>query len=454
MPLVSRQPPAEVLAAAEQACQSTVTTSTLVGHGHQFLESVTAETPPTELAAPTPVYNLELGDVVGKRGLEGARRVGWRHLVLQAESVIAATEVCEGEGEHFAPSATYEEGWIATNSPFALEAAEALEEVLQHDFEVRMLRVPALSATALWLHRADQDLLLPILSEEPGHAGTHGGADRELEANRRYTAAEYLARLRPRAERTLAYADPDAVPESPATDAPGRRGQLTPKRPAKKSTSQTQAPGKSSGKSKSQATVKSTGKVTSKAAGKSAAKSAGKASGKKAGKQGGPTTGPAAGKSTGPGRKGAPAKGKRAGGGTGSARGQGTGGSRTTSRRPATKPEPGPAPSRVKGGKPRTSRARVAAAGTQSKPARATGTKGTLKQSFKAAQTQTAKKRAATGANPKSSGKQAARTKPTVKRTPPTQSPTTPTRKPRGTSGKPATKQARTGAPTKRKPRK
>ena len=209
MPLVSSVPPAAVTAAAEQACHSTVDTAAALGGGNQFLESIAAGgPPPNELAAPAPVYNLDLVDVVGAKGLKGARRVGWRHLVLQGDSVIAATEVPEASARQ-TPSAAYEESSYATNCPLALEAAEALEEVAQHDFEVRMLRIPALSTMALWLHGTAGDLLIPLSNQPTGDGGGLEGvavaSDDGLQPNVRYTAVDYLNQLKPQAKELLAY---------------------------------------------------------------------------------------------------------------------------------------------------------------------------------------------------------------------------------------------------------
>lgn len=209
MPLISSVPPAAVTAAAEQACHSTVDTAAALGGGNQFLESVAAGgPPPNELAAPAPVYNLDLVDVVGAKGLKGARRVGWRHLVLQGDSVIAATEVPEASARQ-TPSAAYEESSYATNCPLALEAAEALEEVAKHDFEVRMLRIPALSTMALWLHGTAGDLLIPLSNQPAGDGGGLAGvavaSDDGLRPNVRYTAVEYLNQLKPQAKELLAY---------------------------------------------------------------------------------------------------------------------------------------------------------------------------------------------------------------------------------------------------------
>lgn len=209
MPLLSSLPPSAVTAAAEQACQSTLGTAAAVGGGNQFLESFAGGgSPPNVLAAPAPVYNLDLVDVVGAKGLKGARRVGWRHLVLQGDSVIAATEVPETSSKK-AISAAYEESTYATNCPLALEAAEALDEVAHHDFEVRMLRIPALSTMALWLHGQSQDLLIPLSNQPTGDEGGLEGVlpveDGGLQPNTRYTASDYLNHLKPQAQQSLAY---------------------------------------------------------------------------------------------------------------------------------------------------------------------------------------------------------------------------------------------------------
>ena len=71
-----------------------------------------------------------------------------------------------------------------TRTVEALAASREMPEVADEDVEVRLLTVPGLNLTALWLHGDTRDLLVPIA---PAPAG--------VEAGRQHDARELLESL-------------------------------------------------------------------------------------------------------------------------------------------------------------------------------------------------------------------------------------------------------------------
>ena len=78
-----------------------------------------------------------------------------------------------------------------THGPFtdatikALTAAERLPKVAKADYELRLLKVPAVYLMALWLHGKDGDILIPMGDPPAG-----------LKKNKAYTEAGVIRALR------------------------------------------------------------------------------------------------------------------------------------------------------------------------------------------------------------------------------------------------------------------
>jgi hypothetical protein len=85
------------------------------------------------------------------------------------------------------------EGPFVHSTVDALRAAEALEPVRDADFELRLLRVPALNLLVLWLHTAEgEDLFIPL---EP--------APHPFDARRSYPEPEFAALVTASTQRAL-----------------------------------------------------------------------------------------------------------------------------------------------------------------------------------------------------------------------------------------------------------
>jgi len=114
------------------------------------------------LAAPHLVYLLEC-DNSPMGSLDAATKTGWRYLVLQRGSVVAAAEVelqRQGTVMQFAGInvGPYVDGFLR-----AVAAAEQSEPGQQKaGYKVRWLTMPTVRAMALWLHRRQDEWLIPV----------------------------------------------------------------------------------------------------------------------------------------------------------------------------------------------------------------------------------------------------------------------------------------------------
>jgi hypothetical protein len=111
------------------------------------------------LAVPHDVYFLGLDDVAAGAGLDAARLVGRRFLVMDGDQAVASAEIAERDGAFQANEGPYVEA-TAT----AIVAAERNPRLADGEYEVRVLRIPALYFMALWLRdeRGAGDVVIPL----------------------------------------------------------------------------------------------------------------------------------------------------------------------------------------------------------------------------------------------------------------------------------------------------
>lgn len=143
--------------------------------------------PPVSLTAPQQVYTAGLDALAEGQGLEaGARMTGWRMLVEHRGDVVAAAEVpIHAAAAPRAPRGQMNRGPFVRATVEAITSAEQEDRVRASDFTLRLLRVPALNLTALWLRgAAGNDMVVPIAPAPP-----------PLEANTAYDAADFAARV-------------------------------------------------------------------------------------------------------------------------------------------------------------------------------------------------------------------------------------------------------------------
>ena len=150
-------------------------------------------TGPALLLNPYRGYYASLSSVAAGEGLGTARAYGWRYVIAQGGVLVTAVELVD-QGPPVGLS------WYATFHPpldselLALNQAEDVGGVPNHDYELRYLRIPGLDLAALWLkdQSRDDDRLIPI---EP--------VPDYLVANKTYTAEEFSDLIRGPAHRAV-----------------------------------------------------------------------------------------------------------------------------------------------------------------------------------------------------------------------------------------------------------
>ena len=158
MPLLAPEPPSQ----AAEIVHSTFRT---------FAENGTFRTPalrnatgPLQLTQPHQAFTLGLADLVAGKGLEAATPTGWRYLVQQGDKTLASAETALTGTAPEHVFAAINEGRFVASTADAIRTARALPEVSKGNFELRLLRVPGLYFTAVWLHGAQgtSDVLVPL----------------------------------------------------------------------------------------------------------------------------------------------------------------------------------------------------------------------------------------------------------------------------------------------------
>jgi hypothetical protein len=143
--------------------------------------------PDVKVSPPHRVFSATLQDVMGGRVLTNALETSWRYFLVHGDSEpFAAAEVTGDDLSHV------NEGPFVQGSANAMIAAEQLDATRQRDYELRLLRIPALYTVAIWLTSPDDDVLIPA---EP--------APEPLVANQSYDEAHFTDALRPLAELRL-----------------------------------------------------------------------------------------------------------------------------------------------------------------------------------------------------------------------------------------------------------
>jgi hypothetical protein len=203
MPIIMRNPPrggAAVLAA----------NVTQLLRAKQTPHGMKAEVHPEELhhSEPHPVYVATLDDLAAGKLLAAAKQTGWRYLLAQNDEVVAEAELTAAvrgaTGAKGAKAAKRGELAFAglTHGPFTgatvdgLHAAERLPQVEKADYELRLLKVPAVYLVALWLHGGNEDILVPLGQPPAG-----------LKKNKAYTEAGVIRALRATVARTKEFHD-------------------------------------------------------------------------------------------------------------------------------------------------------------------------------------------------------------------------------------------------------
>jgi hypothetical protein len=142
-----------------------------------------------------PVYFVPLDALAEGNLLQAAKQTSWRYLLVQDNAAVAEAELSAGSRSAKGAKARSLDFVSLTHGPFAeatvdaLAAAERLPKVAREDYELRVLKIPAVYFVSLWLHGANDDILVPM-GDPPGG----------LKRNEPYSEAQVIAALRPSVE--------------------------------------------------------------------------------------------------------------------------------------------------------------------------------------------------------------------------------------------------------------
>ncbi len=151
---------------------------------------------------PHPVYVATLDDLAAGKLLDAAKQTSWRYLLVQRDEAVAEAELSAAQRGARGAKGKDLEFVSLTHGPFtaatveALRAAENLPQVAKADYELRLLKVPAVYLVALWLHGGEQDILVPM-GDPPGG----------LKRNKPYSEAGVIRALRDVVARTKQFQD-------------------------------------------------------------------------------------------------------------------------------------------------------------------------------------------------------------------------------------------------------
>jgi hypothetical protein len=162
------------------------------------LRALVADATPDHVTLPTPVYVLGLDSLINGRGLADARLVGWRYIIDKGTGATVAAEVGYDHGTAQHAFSSLNQGSFVDDTPVQVSAAQRAPEVASGDYELRLLRIPALYLVALWLkdRNGTEDRLVPLAPSQP-----------PLTAGRIYPVAEVEKLLEPQAADRLKFDD-------------------------------------------------------------------------------------------------------------------------------------------------------------------------------------------------------------------------------------------------------
>lgn len=190
MPLVYKTEPAEVNDVVKARIKEMATKKAfrtpLLARGLQE-----AAAPPTPTQA-LPVYHLGLKDLADKGDVKSASLKSWRYLVKQNEKIVATADAIIGADKKAVFSHT-NEGPHVKGAVSGIQAAESNDEIKKGQYETRLLMIPAIYVSALWLVDAagKRDLAVPLEPTVPPLV-----ANKVIPLDEFLTTAQKLAKAR------------------------------------------------------------------------------------------------------------------------------------------------------------------------------------------------------------------------------------------------------------------
>ena len=123
-------------------------------------------------ALPHPLYVVSTDDIRQGRLLAAAKLTGIRRLFVSGENVVAAGVVIgKDDGTFEFDSLT--QGRLVARGVDSIQVAEDSDLVKGADVELRYLEVRPLYFSAIWLHAAGEDAIIPLEDHDDGEVAAH-----------------------------------------------------------------------------------------------------------------------------------------------------------------------------------------------------------------------------------------------------------------------------------------
>ncbi|MGK2879786.1 MAG: hypothetical protein ACSLE6_02975 [Mycobacterium sp.] len=160
MAITYSSPPEEARQLARQGVESVANHT----EAAEVTMLTTVQANEAELSAPHVIHHVTLDDLVARRPLGGSAVIGWRYLVLDGSEAFASSEVSAGDDERQPALAQVNQGPDVQSTAATLAKLSDTDVVRADDYQVRVLKIPALGAHVLWLSQigGDQDLFIPL----------------------------------------------------------------------------------------------------------------------------------------------------------------------------------------------------------------------------------------------------------------------------------------------------
>jgi hypothetical protein len=145
---------------------------------------------------PLRTYVLGLQDIVKGKGVDRAKPILWDFLVAGDSGSAVLVAVADPPGKKLPKMTSLTREPAAAEEVQAAQQVEKLSPVRRHRYELRRLRISALSIHAFWLkslEKGETDLAVP-----------HHAIREKLKRMRPYPMEQFLSVVRPIAEKRLA----------------------------------------------------------------------------------------------------------------------------------------------------------------------------------------------------------------------------------------------------------
>lgn len=146
---------------------------------------------------PQRVYALSLRNIVKGKGVERAKPVVWEFLVGETSGPVVVVAIGDPPAGKLPRMTSLMRQPDAAETAQATHQVEMLPGVRQHRYELRRLRIPALSLGAFWLKSLEKG--------QPDVAVPYHAIHKTLKRMHTYPMDEFLSVVRPIAEKHLAH---------------------------------------------------------------------------------------------------------------------------------------------------------------------------------------------------------------------------------------------------------